>query len=132
MSTIGDCYYELGKKEETFKWYEKTLRISPEYLPVLNNYAYYLSLEGKRLKKAKKMSALTVEKEPDNPTYLDTYGWILHLLGEDKEAKKHFKHAMLYGGKENTEVLFHYSEVLRALGEDDIAEYYKDLAEKKK
>lgn len=132
MSTIGDCYYELGQKEETFRWYEKTLKVNPEYLPVLNNYAYYLSIEKKKLKKAKKMSAVTIEKEPDNPTYLDTYGWILHLLGEDKEAKTHFKHAMLYGGKENADVLFHYSEVLRALGENDLADYYKDLAEKKR
>ena len=76
--------------------------------------------------------ALTVSKEPDNPTYLDTYGWILHLLGEDKEAKLLFKHAMLYGGKDNAEVLLHYSEVLRALGEDDVANYYKDLADNKK
>lgn len=132
MSTIGDCYYELGQKKETYKWYEQTLRISPEYLPVLNNYAYYLSLEGKKLKKARKMSAITVGKEPDNPTYLDTYGWILHLLGEDKDAKTHFKHAMLYGGKENAEVLMHYSEVLKALGENDVADYYRDLADKKK
>ncbi len=132
MSTIGDCYYETGRKKEAYKWYDKALKVNPEYLPVLNNYAYYLSLERKKLSKARKMSAVTVSKEPDNPTYLDTYGWILHLLGEDKEAKLLFKHAMLYGGKDNSEVLFHYSEVLRALGENDVADYYKDLADNKK
>lgn len=132
MSTIGDCYYEMGRAKEAYKWYDKTLKVNPEYLPVLNNYAYYLSLERKNLSKARKMSAVTVSKEPDNPTYLDTYGWILHLLGEDKEAKLLFKHAMLYGGKDNAEVLLHYSEVLRALGEDDVANYYKDLADNKK
>lgn len=132
LSSMGDCYYDLGKKEEAYSCYEKVLKADPEYLPVLNNYSYYLSLDRKKLSKAQKMSAITVEKEPDNPTYLDTYGWILHLRGKDKEAKPYFKHAMLYGGKDNAEVLFHYSEVLKALGETDLSDYYRDLYEKKK
>lgn len=132
LSTIGDCYYSLGQKKTAYKWYEKALKADPSYLPVLNNYSYYLSLDGKRLAKAEKMSRITIEKEPDNPTYLDTYGWILHLCGRDKEAKPYFKHAMLYGGKESSEVLRHYSEVLKALGENDLSDYYKDLSEKKK
>lgn len=131
MSTLGDCYYQSGQKETAYSWYEKALKIKPDYLPVLNNYAYYLSFDGKKLQKALKMSKTTVEKEPDNPTYLDTYGWLLHLRGKDKEAKPYFKHAMLYGGKENKEVLWHYSEVLRALGENDLSDYYRDLSEKK-
>lgn len=132
MSTLGDCYYELGDKKEAFKCYDKALKKNPDYLPVLNNYAYYLSLLGKRLGKALKMSLKTVENEPDNPTYLDTYGWLLHLCGKDKEAKPYFKHALLYGGNENSEVLHHYSEVLKALGENDLADYYSDLSKRKK
>ena len=131
LSTIGDCYYSLGQKKTAYSWYDKALKENPGYLPVLNNYAYYLSLDRQRLSKAEKMSRTTIEKEPDNPTYLDTYGWILHLRGKDKEAKPHFKHAMLYGGKENPEVLRHYSEVLKALGENDLSDYYRDLSEKK-
>lgn len=131
LSTIGDCYYELGDRENAYSYYEKVLKQDPDYLPVLNNYSYYLSLSGKKLSKARKMSQKTVEAEPDNPTYLDTYGWILHLMGKDKEAKPYFKHAMLYGGKESREVLRHYSEVLDALGEKDLADFYKDLSEKK-
>jgi len=42
----------------------------------MNNYAYYLSEEKTDLKKAEKMSAKAVEKEPNNSTYLDTYAWI--------------------------------------------------------
>lgn len=132
MVTIGDCYHTLGQNKNAYKAYERVLKLDPEYLPVLNNYAYYLSLEGKKLKKAEQMSRITVEKDPDNATYLDTYGWILYLRKEYPKAKSYFKHAMLYGGRENSVILEHYSKVLRALGEDELAKSFEMLAASKK
>lgn len=131
LAMIGDCWHTLGDESKSFKAYERALRQNPSYLPVLNNYAYHLCLSGKKLRKAARMSRITVEKEPDNPTYLDTYGWILHLQGKDKEAKPYFKHAMIYGGKDSKVVLRHYSEVLKALGETELSIYYKGLADAK-
>ena len=104
------------------------LKTNPNYAPTLNNYAYYLALEGKNLKKAKAMSEITIKQEPDNPTYLDTYAWILHLLGQNIEAKAIFKHAMLYGGKENAVIMDHYGDVLFALKEYDLAFVYWNQA----
>jgi tetratricopeptide (TPR) repeat protein len=128
---IGDMYHEKGNSKEAYKAYEKVLRIDPSYAPVLNNYAYYLSLEGKKLKKAYSMSKKTVEAEPDNATYLDTFAWILHLMGKDLEAKPFFKHAMLYGGKDSAVMLDHYAEVLYALGDYDLAQVYWSQAKSK-
>ena len=127
-SMAGDVYHEKGNSKEAYKAYEKALKIDPGYAPVLNNYAYYLCLEGKKLKKAYQMSKKTVEAEPDNATYLDTFAWILHLMGKDLEAKPFFKHAMLYGGKESAVILRHYATVLEALGEADTAEVYRRQA----
>lgn len=129
-SQMGDAYHSKGDAKNAYKAYEKALGIDSGYVPVLNNYAYYLSLEGKQLKKAYKMSKKTVEKEPDNATYLDTFGWILHLMGKDLEAKPFFKHAMLYGGKDSAVILRHYAVVLESLGEADNAGYYRNLAAK--
>lgn len=123
-STIGDMQHSLGREKESFKAYDKALKINKDYAPVLNNYAWYLCQGGKRLKKAAQMSRKTIESEPDNATYLDTYGWILHLQGKDAEAKPVFKHAMLYGGKESPVMLAHYAEVLYKLKEYDLAKHY--------
>ena len=130
-SQIGDMHHLLGDTKSAYKAYDKALKIDPSYAPVLNNYAYYLSEEGKQLKKALAMSKKTVDAEPDNATYLDTYGWILHLLGRDKDAKPYFKHAMLYGGKDSAVQLDHYAEVLYALGEYDLAQVYWSQAKSK-
>ena len=127
-SMMGDALHEKGQEKQAYAAYEKALRLDPNYAPVLNNYAYYLSLQGKKLKKAYTMSKKTVEAEPDNATYLDTFAWILHLMGRDLEAKPFFKHAMLYGGKESAVILRHYATVLEALGENDTAKVYRNQA----
>lgn len=124
LSSSGDIYYLKGDLKAMSKAYDKALKIDPGYCPVLNNYAYYLSQTGRKLKKAYAMSKITIEKEPDNPTYLDTFGWILHLMGKDLEAKPFFKHAMLYGGKDSAVVLDHYATVLFGLKEFDLAFLY--------
>ncbi len=125
-STIGDVYSSRNQMKKAYSAYENALKINPGYVYVLNNYAYFLSMEGKKskLKKAYKMSQKTIEAEPDNATYLDTFGWILFLQGKPEEAKKHFKRAMLYGGKDSVVIMDHYAEVLYALGEYDRAFVY--------
>ena len=123
-SMMGDAMHAKGDTKGAFRAYDKALKLNPDYAPVLNNYAYYLSLQGKKLKKAYTMSKKTIEAEPDNATYLDTFAWILHLMGKDLEAKPFFKHAMLYGGKDSAVMLDHYAEVLYALGEYDMARSY--------
>ncbi|MCQ2142007.1 MAG: tetratricopeptide repeat protein [Bacteroidales bacterium] len=130
-STIGDMQHELGNAKQAHKAYDKALKVNADYAPVLNNYAYFISIDGKHLSKAYKMSQKTVKLEPDNATYLDTYAWILHMQGKDTEAKPFFKHAMIYGGKESATILDHYAEVLYALGEYDLATVYWELAKGK-
>ena len=130
-STMGDIYHELGEVKKAYKAYDKALKINPGYVYVLNNYAYFLSLDGKKLKKAHDMSFKTVAAEPDNATYLDTYAWILYLMGKPAEAKPLFKKAMLTGGKDSAVILDHYAEVLFALEEYDMAFIYWNLARQK-
>ncbi len=130
-STMGDMHHQLGEQEKAYKAYDNALKVNPNYAPVLNNYAYFLSVQGKKLKKAYQMSKKTVEAEPDNATYLDTFGWILYLQGKALEAKPFFKHAMLYGGKESATMLEHYATVLDALGEKDLAKVYRQQAKTK-
>ncbi len=125
---IGDLYHQSGNKKKSFDAYDKALKINPEGIIVLNNYAYYLSEEGERLTDALKMSKKVIEVEPNNPTYLDTYGWILYKMGLYTEAKNIFRQAMLYGGRSESVLLDHYGDVLFALEEYDTAILYYDYA----
>jgi tetratricopeptide (TPR) repeat protein len=130
LSSLGDLYHEKGDIKMAYKMYSKTLKLKPDYNPTLNNYAYFLCLQGKDLKKAAKMSHQTITTEPDNPTYLDTYAWILYTMGEYSEAKNIIKRAMIYGGNQDPTMLDHYAEILFALKEYELAFIYWEQADK--
>ena len=76
-SIMGDILHDKGYADEAYAAYDSCLQWKDDNLGCLNNYAYYLSVEGKQLEKAAQMSYRTVQAEPDNSTFLDTYSWIL-------------------------------------------------------
>ena len=125
---LGDLYHEVGQSKKSFEAYERVLSIDTTNAVVLNNYAYYLCLEGKNLNRAYEMSRKAITMEANNATYLDTFGWILYNMGKAIEAKAIFRNAMLYGGKESGVILDHYAEVLYSLGERDLAVIYWELS----
>jgi len=129
-TALGDLYQETGDLQKAGKYYKKGISIDPEYIPLLNNYAYFLTKLGKDYQKGLKMSKKTILNEPDNPTYLDTYGWLLYLTGDYEDAKAQFKRAMLFGGKENGVIMDHYADVLWALRDYEMALIYYEQAAK--
>ncbi|MEI7504888.1 MAG: hypothetical protein WCJ61_16560, partial [Paludibacter sp.] len=125
LAQIADIYYKLEIKDSAFMNYEAALAANPKNIMVMNNYAYYLSLEKSELKKAEKMSAKTVELEPKNSTYLDTYAWILYQQGSYSLAKFYIEKAVDNLPKEEDHgvILEHYGDILwmngKADGKDD-------------
>ncbi|MBQ8760152.1 MAG: tetratricopeptide repeat protein [Bacteroidales bacterium] len=114
---IADVYHELGNKEKMYEQYDRVLKNDPENVYVLNNYAYFLSLDNERLEDALKMSALTIEKEPKNVTYIDTYAWVLYKLGRYKEAKKWMEKVFSYDKNPQGINYEHYGDILYRLGD---------------
>lgn len=117
----GDLYNTLGDKERMFADYDSTLILDPENIMVLNNYAYYMSLEGRDLNKALQMSGKTLEIEPLSATYLDTYAWILFRMKRYNEALVYMEKALRYLETDNPEIYEHYGDVLFMCGEKEKA-----------
>ena len=114
---IADVYHELGDKKKMYEYYDRVLKNDPENVYVLNNYAYFLSLDNERLEDALKMSAITIEKDPKNVTYLDTYAWVLYKLGRYKEAKKWMEKVFSYDKNPQGVNYEHYGDILYQLGD---------------
>ncbi len=117
----GEAIYKQGKKEEAFKIFDKAVEIDPENYLTLNNYAYYLSIEGNNLDKAERMSGRVVERFPDNSTYLDTHAWVLFKKGEYTLAKFYMESAIKNGGEDNATLLEHFGDILYKAGKVDEA-----------
>lgn len=90
----GNIYHSLGDMKATVESYAIAAKLLPDNMMILNNYAYFLALNGTDLKTAERISQRTINKEPENSIYLDTYAWILHLQGYNSLAKFYIERAI--------------------------------------
>jgi tetratricopeptide (TPR) repeat protein len=118
---IGDVYYQTGEKEKAYASYDEALKYNERNIPVLNNYSYFLSLDRKNLDEAERMSAITVNMEPDNSTYLDTYAWIFFVQGRFSLAKIYIERAVGGDDSGSAELLDHYGDILYMTGDKEKA-----------
>jgi len=115
-STLGDTYHELKENEKAYNAYDAVLRINSENTIVLNNYAYYLALDGVNLDKAASLAKKAVDLDPYNQNNLDTYAWVLYKQKKYNQALKWEQKALDNGGKTSGVVVEHYGDILYQLG----------------
>ena len=93
-SIMGDILHRKGLYAEAYAAFDSCLQWKPDNIGCLNNYAYFLAIDGNDLKKAEEMSVRTIQAEPTSTTYLDTYAWILFLQQRYEEARIYIDRAM--------------------------------------
>lgn len=129
-NALGDAQAGLEQWDEAFRTYEEALKINPENDLVLNNYAYFLSLQEKELAKALEMALKANKLSPNNASYLDTVGWVYYQQGKYEKAEE-FIRSSLDTGEASPEVMEHLGDVLDKLGKGDEAmEWWKKAFEK--
>ena len=121
---IGDVEHNRDKMKRSYSAYKKALRYNADNSSVLNNYAYFLSLEGRDLERALTMATRANELSANNATYLDTKAWVLYKLGRYAEAKKVMQQALSLDRSRSPEYPLHYGDILNALGEEFMAKTY--------
>lgn len=120
LAQNAEIFMKLGEKDSAFQAFENSLKLKPDNVMVLNNYAYYLSEENGDLSKAEKMSAQTVNSDPSNSTFLDTYAWIFYRQGKFSLAKFYIERAIdNLKDKNSSGILYeHYGDILWMSGSD--------------
>lgn len=114
---IGDVYQRLGKTPAAYQAYDSALVYNENNIVVLNNYAYYLSVDKVDLHKAEQMSGKCIAAEPNNSTYLDTYAWIYFVEKNYVLAKFYIEKALSSGGRTSEVIIEHYGDILVMSGE---------------
>jgi tetratricopeptide (TPR) repeat protein len=130
MSMEADLYYREKEYDKCYEKFREALKIDPQDIIVLNNYAYYLAEQDRDLKNAEKMAAYVIEKEKDNSIYLDTYAWVLYKRGKVKEAVRIMEDIISKGEKDDAEWYEHLGYMMKALRKCEQAiEYWKRAME---
>lgn len=128
---IGDLLYQQEKKEEACEAYENSLKWNSDNYEVLNNYAYYLSVDGRQLAKAEQMSYRTVQAKPDDTNCLDTYAWILFKQKKYEEALPFIDMAVKNDTAVSATILEHAGDIHAKNGDIEAAvKYWKQAQER--
>ena len=130
----GDICHSLDLQHESYEFYDSCLLYTPDQTLVLNNYAYYLSLEGRDLEHAERMASRANALMPDNPTYMDTYAWVLFMQKRYAEARVIMDKVLILLGdsieSEDATLVEHAGDVYSRLGQTDRAvELWKQALE---
>lgn len=107
------------------KAYGKALKYQPDNVLLMNNYAYFMAVEGIRLPYAEELAQRVIEATGrSNATYLDTYAWVLYRQGRLDEARKIMRQAIVLDKDNSPSLLVHLGDITNALGDRFIAETY--------
>lgn len=120
FAALGNSHAALENWDKAFQNYEESLKINPQNAGVLNNYAYYLSLQKTKLQKAEELAQKALNLDPENPSYLDTLGWIYYQMEEYDQAEKYIRSALKNGGA-TAEIMEHMGNVFDKLDEPEKA-----------
>lgn len=116
LTMRADVYYRKRDYEKSFETFNEALKLDPEDLTVLNNYAYYLAEQGTRLKEAEGMARKVIERQGTNSTFLDTYAWVLYKRRKTRQAAKIMEKIISSGEEDNAEWYEHYGFILKKMG----------------
>lgn len=120
LSALADAHAATENWTSAFRHYEKSLNLNPRNALVLNNYAYYLSLQKQELSRAEEMAKKAISLAPGNSSYLDTLGWIYYQWGKYRKAEQYIR-SSLETGKASAEVMEHMGDVLHKLNNPEEA-----------
>lgn len=129
--TLAESLYRNGNSEEAFSNFDRMLVLEPDNVQVLNNYSYYLSLDGRELDKALEMITKCIKVEPENATFLDTYAWVLFQRKEYEKALEPMLKTIKLSPDPSGEVLEHYGDILFRNGrQNDARQIWMQAREK--
>ncbi|MDY0343135.1 MAG: tetratricopeptide repeat protein [Lentimicrobium sp.] len=120
-SLLGSVYYSAGQTDASYEAYAEALRLQPDNVGVLNNYAYNLALESRELEKANTMAGKAVELEPENEYYLDTYAWVLYKQKNYTKSLIYIEKAITASAEVSDTVWEHYGDILFQLNRTEDA-----------
>lgn len=116
LGGMGDAKFSIGDTIGAFALYDQAIEIDPNNVSILNNYAYFLTLCNRDLDKAERMSAKTVQAEPQNATFLDTYAWVFYKRKEYTMAQLYIEMAIKNERRPSSDIYDHYGDILLAVG----------------
>jgi tetratricopeptide (TPR) repeat protein len=118
---LGAAYERKGDLAQAETYFEKCLKLAPNFSEAMNYMGYMWAEHGMKLDEAKALIEKAVKAEPKNAAYLDSLGWVLFKLNQPKEALGHILKAVELSEEPDPTLFDHLGDIYAALNEPDKA-----------
>jgi len=114
---LGDALHAIGRGDDAYSAYERSLTLYPDNPLVLNNYAYYLAEAGLHLSRALECSSQLMELAPMDANFMDTHAWVLYKNGQFAEALDFITQALFQSENQGATFWEHDGDIRWAMGD---------------
>ena len=130
-------YFQLGTAFERNKdyaqaemYFEKALKLSPDFAEALNYLGYMWADRGVNLEKSRALLEKAVKLEPKNAAFMDSLGWVLFKLRQPESALEKLLKAAELNEEPDASIYDHIGDVYQALKQNEkaIAAWRKSLS----
>jgi tetratricopeptide (TPR) repeat protein len=118
---VGAASERKGDLPQAEQYFEKCLKLSPDFAEALNYLGYMWAEHGEKLPQAREMIEKAVKAEPKNAAYLDSLAWVLFKLKQPKEALPYALKAAELSEKPDATVLDHIGDIYAAMDQKEKA-----------
>lgn len=130
---VGAAFERSGDRAQAEIYFEKCLKLQPDFAEALNYLGYMWAERGEKLDRARELIEKALKLQPDNPAYLDSMGWVLFKQNQPKEALDYLLKAVELSKEPDATLYDHLGDIYAALNEMDNAReaWRKSLAVEK-
>ncbi|MDC1360366.1 hypothetical protein N8204_00655 [Flavobacteriales bacterium] len=116
---LGDVLHMQGDVEPAEAAYERSLSKVPTNPTFLNNHAYRLAQNKRRLDRAFACSSMAIELAPDEANFLDTHAWVLYQMERYPEALDYITQALFLANGNDGTFWEHDGDIRSAMGDHE-------------
>jgi tetratricopeptide (TPR) repeat protein len=118
---LGAAYERLGDLKQAEEYFEKCLKLAPDFSEAQNYLGYMWAEHDTKLDRARELIEKAVKSEPKNAAYLDSLGWVLFKLHQPKEALDYTLKAVALSEEPDATLFEHLGDIYAALNDQEKA-----------
>jgi len=118
---LGATCERKGDLAQAEQYFEKSLKLAPDFAEALNYLGYMWAEHGTNLARARELIEKAVKAEPKNAAYLDSLAWVLFKLDQPKEALPYALKAAELSEQPDATLYDHLGDIYAALKQPEQA-----------
>ncbi len=127
---LGTAFERNKDYEQAEMYFEKSLKLSPDFAEALNYLGFMWADRGVNLEKARTLLEKAVKLEPKNAAFVDSLGWVLFKLNQPEPALENLWKAVEFSEQPDAAIYDHIGDVYHSMKQTEkaIAAWQKSLS----